>query len=192
MTTGVTMRVTASWLRCETWPRCNEDSLVPVPGAAPALHQAVEFGNRLLTFVLTAVAVALILAVLRAGRRHQITLLALAMPLGIVAQAVIGGITVLTGLLWWTVALHLMPSMVLAWVAAILFVRIGEDDEAPARRVVPAPPAWPTALPPSCSPRSSSAGPWSPGRAPTRVTHASRRRTASNCPSSGSCTSMPS
>src|SRR5699024_5246720 len=146
MTTGVTVRVTASGLGCETWPRCNEDSLVPVPGAAPALHQAVEFGNRLLTFVLTAVAVALILAVLRAGRRHQITVLALAMPLGIVAQAVIGGISVLPGLLWWTVALQLMPSMVLAWVAAILCARIGEDDEAPARRVVPAPLSWLTAL----------------------------------------------
>lgn len=146
MTTGVTVRVTASGLGCETWPRCNEDSLVPIPGAAPALHQAVEFGNRLLTFVLIAVAAALILAVFRAGRRSELKLLALAMPLGIVAQAVIGGITVLTGLLWWTVALHLFPSMVLAWLAAILFVRIGEDDEVPARRVVPTPLSWLTAL----------------------------------------------
>ena len=146
MTTGVTVRVTASGLGCETWPRCNQDSFVPVPGAGPAIHQAIEFGNRLLTFVLVAVAAALILAVFRAGRRTELKVLALAMPLGIVAQAVIGGITVLAGLVWWTVALHLLPSMLLAWVAAVLYVRIGEDDTAPPRRVVPRPLAWLTAL----------------------------------------------
>lgn len=146
MTTGVTVRVTASGLGCETWPQCNESSFVPVPGAAPAVHQAVEFGNRLLTFVLVAIAVALILAVVRAGRRSEIQLLAWVMPVGILAQGVIGGITVLAGLAWWTVALHLLPSMVLAWLAAILFVRIGEDDDSPRRRVVPGPLAWLTVL----------------------------------------------
>lgn len=146
MTTGVTVRVTASGLGCDTWPRCNEDSFVPVSGSAPALHQWVEFGNRLLTFVLVAVAAALLLAVYRAGRRRGITLLAWAMPAGILAQAVIGGITVLAGLSWWTVALHLLPSMILAWLAAVLFVRIGEDDSAPARRVVPTPLSWLTGL----------------------------------------------
>ncbi|MFN3340566.1 MAG: COX15/CtaA family protein, partial [Dietzia sp.] len=128
MTTGVTVRVTASGLGCETWPRCNQDSFVPVPGAEPALHQAIEFGNRLLTFVLVAIAVALLLAIHRAGRRRGLKVLAWAMPAGILAQAVIGGITVLAGLVWWTVALHLLPSMILAWLAAVLFVRIGEAD----------------------------------------------------------------
>lgn len=142
MTTGVTVRVTASGLGCESWPRCNEDSFVPVPGAAPAVHQAVEFGNRMLTFVLAAVAVALLLAVYRAGRRRELKILAWIMPVGILAQGVIGGITVLTGLVWWTVALHLFPSMILAWLAAVLFVRIGEDDNSPSRRVVPRPLAW--------------------------------------------------
>lgn len=146
MTTGVTVRVTASGLGCETWPRCNQDSFVPVPGAGPAIHQAIEFGNRLLTFVLVAVAVALILALHRAGRRKGLLLLAWAMPAGILAQAVIGGITVLAGLVWWTVALHLLPSMILAWLAAVLYVRLGEDDNAPARRVIPKPLAWLTAL----------------------------------------------
>lgn len=146
MTTGVTVRVTASGLGCETWPRCNADSFVPVPGAAPALHQSVEFGNRLLTFVLAAVSVALLLAVYRAGRRRELKALAWAMPMGIVAQAVIGGITVLAGLAWWTVALHLLPSMILAWLAAVLLVRIEEDDRSPARRVVPRPLAWLTWL----------------------------------------------
>lgn len=146
MTTGVTVRVTASGLGCETWPRCNQDSFVPVPGAEPVLHQAIEFGNRLLTFVLTAVAIALILALHRAGRRRGILLLAWTLPVGVAAQAVIGGITVLTGLVWWTVALHLFPSMILAWISAVLFIRVGEDDEVTARRVVPTPLAWLTAL----------------------------------------------
>ncbi len=146
MTTGVTVRVTASGLGCETWPRCNEDSFVPVPGAGPAVHQAIEFGNRMLTFVLVAIAVALILALHRAGRRKGLLLLAWAMPAGILAQAVIGGITVLAGLVWWTVALHLLPSMVLAWFAGVLFVRLGEDDTSPPRRVVPKPLAWLTVL----------------------------------------------
>ena len=146
MTTGVTVRVTASGLGCETWPRCNQDSFVPVPGAGPAIHQAIEFGNRLLTFVLAAVAVALLLALYRAGRRKGLILLAWAMPAGILAQAVIGGITVLAGLAWWTVALHLLPSMVLAWLSGVLFARIGEDDHAPQRRVIPKPLAWLTIL----------------------------------------------
>nr|WP_193350607.1 COX15/CtaA family protein [Dietzia alimentaria] len=146
MTTGVTVRVTASGLGCETWPRCNQDSFVPVPGAGPAIHQAIEFGNRLLTFVLAAVAVALLLALYRAGRRKGLIILAWAMPAGILAQAVIGGITVLAGLAWWTVALHLLPSMVLAWLSGVLFARIGEDDNAPARRVIPKPLAWLTVL----------------------------------------------
>ncbi|WP_182653157.1 COX15/CtaA family protein [Dietzia sp. CQ4] len=142
MTTGVTVRVTASGLGCETWPRCNQDSFVPVAGAGPALHQAIEFGNRLLTFVLVAIAAALLLAIHRAGRRRGLKVLAWAMPAGILAQAVIGGITVLAGLVWWTVALHLLPSMILAWLAAVLFVRIGEADDAPARRVLPPPLSW--------------------------------------------------
>ena len=142
MTTGVTVRVTASGLGCETWPRCNQDSFVPVPGAGPAIHQAIEFGNRLLTFVLAAIAVALLLALYRAGRRKGLIVLAWAMPAGILAQAVIGGITVLAGLAWWTVALHLLPSMVLAWLSGVLFARIGEDDNSPAQRVIPKPLAW--------------------------------------------------
>ena len=89
---------------------------------------------------------ALLLAVYRAGRRRDLKVLTWAMPAGILAQAVVGGITVLAGLAWWTVALHLLPSMVLAWLAAVLFVRIGEGDRSPARRVVPAPLTWLTVL----------------------------------------------
>lgn len=139
MTTGVTVRVTGSGLGCETWPRCNADSFVPVPGAQPWVHQAIEFGNRMLTFVLVAVAVALVLAVLRAGRRAELVILSLLMPLGIVAQAVIGGVSVRMQLEWWTVAIHLIPSMILAWCAAVLYVRIGERDDVTPRTMLSRP-----------------------------------------------------
>lgn len=139
MASGATVRVTASGLGCETWPRCNGDSFVPVPGAAPWIHQLIEFGNRTLTFVLTAVSIALLLAVLRAGRRKHLRILAWLMPFGILAQGIVGGITVLAGLLWWTVALHLIPSLALVWFASMLFARIREDDDAPVRRTVGTP-----------------------------------------------------
>ena len=141
-TTGVTVRVTGSGLGCDDWPRCNEGSFVPVPGASPMVHQIIEFGNRLLTFVLVAAAIAVILAVYRAGRRRELKLLAWSMPLGIVAQAVIGGISVRTDLKWWTVALHLIPTMLLAWLAAVLYVRISEPDGVEPRRIHPDPLRW--------------------------------------------------
>lgn len=129
--TGSIVRVTGSGLGCNTWPNCHEGSLVPVSGAAPAIHQIIEFGNRLLTFVLIAFALALFIAVLRAKRRKEIKLYALFSGLGIILQAIIGGISVLVDLHWWAVAVHFLPSMVLVWIAAMVFMRIDEPDNAP-------------------------------------------------------------
>lgn len=120
--TGAVVRVTGSGLGCPTWPTCFPGSLVPRydPDVA-ALNQWVEFGNRLLTVLLVIVAGACLLAALGLRpRRRRVTRLAAAMPLGVVAQAVLGGITVLTGLAWYTVALHLLVSMVLVWLAVLL------------------------------------------------------------------------
>jgi cytochrome c oxidase assembly protein subunit 15 len=61
------------------------------------------------------------------------------MPASTVVQAVIGGITVLTGLLWWTVAIHLLASMTMVWVAVLLYVKIGEPDDGVVERTVPKP-----------------------------------------------------
>jgi len=108
--TGGVVRLTGSGLGCPTWPTCTSDSLVTTPEYAQ--HGAIEFTNRMLTFVLTAVAVATLLAVLRSQRR-DLTRLASAAFLGIPAQAVLGGITVLTGLNPWTVAAHFLLSMVI-------------------------------------------------------------------------------
>ncbi len=127
--TGATVRVTGSGLGCETWPNCHEGSLVPVAGAAPAVHQAIEFGNRLLTFVLLAVAVAVLVAVVGAKRRNGLLTLAIISLAGIFVQAVIGGVSVWLDLEWWAVALHFLPSMILVWVAAVLYTRLAEPDD---------------------------------------------------------------
>lgn len=140
--TGSIVRVTGSGLGCPTWPTCNEGSLVPVAGAAPWIHQAIEFGNRLLTFVLVTLALALFLSVLAAKRRKEIILHSFAQGIGIIVQAIIGGISVLLDLQWWAVALHFLPSMLLVWLAAILLVRIKEPDEGVVVPLYPAPLKW--------------------------------------------------
>lgn len=127
--TGAIVRVTASGLGCPTWPQCFPGSFTPVPVAEVQLiHQAVEFGNRLLTFLVVLTATAVVIAVTRARRRREVLIYAWLMPASTVAQAVMGGITVLTGLLWWTVAIHLLASMTMVWVAVLLYVKVGEPD----------------------------------------------------------------
>ena len=121
--TGGVVRLTGSGLGCPTWPRCTSESFTTTPELAG--HGVIEFGNRLLTFVLTAVAVALLVAVLRSPRRDLRPLAVLAF-LGIPAQAAIGGVTVLTGLNPWTVAVHFLVSVVLTAVATVLWLRSRE------------------------------------------------------------------
>jgi heme a synthase len=130
--TGGIVRLTGSGLGCPTWPTCTDDSLTPT--AAYAQHGAIEFANRMLTFVLTAVVLATLLAVFRSARR-DLRWLAVAAFLGIPAQAVLGGITVLTGLNPWTVAAHFLVSMVILAVVTTLAWRAYRPD-GPARAVV--------------------------------------------------------
>ncbi|AWT54053.1 COX15/CtaA family protein [Mycolicibacterium smegmatis] len=138
--TGAIVRVTASGLGCPTWPQCFPGSFTPVPHAEVAVvHQVVEFGNRMITFLVVLTAAAAVLAVTRARRRREVLVYAWLMPASTVVQAVIGGITVLTGLLWWTVAIHLIASMVMVWLAVLLFVKIGQPDDGITRTRVPAP-----------------------------------------------------
>jgi heme a synthase len=138
--TGAVVRVTASGLGCPTWPQCFPGSFTPVPVAEiPVIHQAVEFGNRMITFLVVITAALAVLAVLRARRRREVLVYAWLMPISTVAQAVIGGITVLTGLLWWTVAIHLLVSMTMVWLAMLLFVKVGEPDDGVTVAVVPKP-----------------------------------------------------
>ena len=128
--TGGVVRLTGSGLGCPTWPRCHDESFTP--HGAYNLHSAIEFGNRLLTYVLVAVAVGTFAAAWQTGRR-DLRRLALVIALGIPAQAIIGGITVLTDLNPWIVALHLLCSMAIIGVAVLLLQRV--------RRPAPAAPA---------------------------------------------------
>ena len=127
--TGGAVRLTGSGLGCPTWPRCTEDSLVPQGDLG--IHGAIEFGNRVLTFVLVAIAVATFVAAWQTGRR-RLRVLALVLALGVPAQAVLGGITVLTDLNSWLVALHLMLSMAMIGVAVLFLWRVDDDDRSPA------------------------------------------------------------
>ncbi|HET9647299.1 MAG TPA: COX15/CtaA family protein [Microlunatus sp.] len=112
LVTGALVRLTASGLGCPTWPRCTEDSYVSHP--ALGIHGAIEFGNRLLTFALIVVAVlTFVSAMLHRPRDRRLRWLTAGLALGIPAQAVVGGITVLTKLNPFVVALHLLLSLVL-------------------------------------------------------------------------------
>ena len=137
--TGSLVRVTGSGLGCDTWPQCHPGSLFPVAGSAPWIHQLIEFGNRTLTFVLIIAVLLCFIAVVRAARRSTILHLAFAQGIGIIVQAVWGGITVHMDLMWWTVALHFLPSMLLVFLAAKLVVRIGEPDDGEMQPLMPRP-----------------------------------------------------
>jgi len=136
--TGGVVRLTASGLGCPTWPRCTGSSFVP--HRALGIHGAIEFSNRMVTFLLAAVAIATFVLALRYGRT-AVTRLAFVLALGVPAQAVIGGITVLTELNPWVVAFHLLVSLAMIGVAVVLLRRLEEGD-GPARLVVPGGVAW--------------------------------------------------
>ena len=146
--TGAIVRVTASGLGCPTWPQCFPGSYVPVAvSEVPRIHQAIEFGNRMVTFAVVTTAALALLAELRARRRREVLVYAWLMPGSTVLQAVMGGITVRTGLAWWTVAMHLLISMLMVWLSVLFFVKVGEPDEdSVVRPRVPAPLRGLTAL----------------------------------------------
>ncbi len=135
--TGALVRLTGSGLGCPTWPECAPGSLIPVAGQTEGVHKLIEFGNRLLTFVVLLVVVASIVAAWRqVPRRRPLVVLAAAGLLGVVGQAVLGGLTVLTGLNPTLVASHLLLSMVLIAAAVALHQRGLDDGDGPAQPLV--------------------------------------------------------
>jgi len=121
--TGAVVRVTGSGLGCPTWPECFPGSMVPVSHPEyHTLNQWIEYGNRLFTGLVGLIAGAcLVLAYLHRPRTDRRYLkLALAMPVGVVVQAVIGGATVRLSLVWWSVSIHLLASAVMVWLATLL------------------------------------------------------------------------
>jgi heme a synthase len=137
--TGGAVRVTESGLGCPEWPKCTGDSLVPTHNPEhPAVNMAIEFGNRMLTFLVLAIgALALIAAWRLRPRRRGLVPLAAAQPLSVVAQAVVGGIVVLTELHPASVSLHFLVSPVLLIFCVALWVRTAEGDDPPRPLVAP-------------------------------------------------------
>ncbi len=128
--TGGAVRLTASGLGCPTWPRCTDNSFV-VHDAMGA-HGFIEFGNRMLTFVLAAVAIATWVAAMRyRPARRSLRRLATVLALGVPAQAMLGGFTVLTDLNPYVVSLHLLLSLGMIAVAVVLVRRVDEEDRPP-------------------------------------------------------------
>ncbi|MEK9736351.1 MAG: COX15/CtaA family protein [Candidatus Nanopelagicales bacterium] len=133
--TGGIVRLTGSGLGCPTWPECVEGSYVPTSRQEEAWHKYVEFGNRLLTFALGALALAAIIGALiwwfRRRERAPIVLLAAVPIIGTIAQAVLGGITVLTGLSPWAVSAHFLVSMAIIAGVTVLVVRSYDAGDQP-------------------------------------------------------------
>ena len=124
--TGGAVRLTDSGLGCPTWPRCTDATLTPTKQYA--IHGIIEFTNRQLTFVLVIVAVATwVVAMIRRSQRGLATWAALSIP----AQAVLGGLTVLTHLNPWLVAAHFLLSMAIIAVTFLLWWRLRPGTDVP-------------------------------------------------------------
>ena len=139
--TGGAVRLTGSGLGCPTWPRCTPDSLVNTPEMG--IHGIIEFGNRTLTGVVGILALVVVVLMWRLRReRRAMFVLSLVVLGGIAAQAVVGGITVLTGLNPFIVGFHYIASVVLVTVCAA-FLTLMYLPAGPRERAVP---GWFTGL----------------------------------------------
>ncbi|MDT4936819.1 MAG: heme a synthase [Pseudonocardiales bacterium] len=123
--TGGAVRLTNSGLGCPTWPSCSGSD--PLPTHEFGIHKAIEFGNRSLTFIVGAV---LLLTLVAAWRQRQERRLALIAFLGVPAQAVLGGIVVLTNLNPWLVAPHFLLSEAIVAVTGLLWWRVTRQPAA--------------------------------------------------------------
>lgn len=128
--TGGAVRLTGSGLGCPTWPTCTDDSLTTT--RAMGFHGVIEFGNRMLTYVLcAAVGWAIIAARSEKPWRRGLTRLGWAQFWVVMGNAVLGGIVVLVGLNPYTVAAHFLLSTALIAIATVMWQRTREGDEAP-------------------------------------------------------------
>jgi cytochrome c oxidase assembly protein subunit 15 len=144
MSTGAAVRLSSSGLGCPDWPRCSAADIVASKNAGQTLLNTwIEFGNRLLNFPLVIVVALVFIAAWRfrpdgpgTGRRRDLVWLAAAQPLGVVAQAVIGGILVLARLNPVLVSVHFLVSASVVAAAVVLHVRCSETgaDGPPVRR----------------------------------------------------------
>jgi heme a synthase len=131
MSTGAAVRLSASGLGCPDWPQCSTAGIVASKNAGQTLLNTwIEFGNRLLNFPLVIIVALVFIAAWRfrpdGQRRRDLVWLGAAQPLGVVAQAVIGGIVVLTKLSPVTVSVHFLVSAAVVAAAVALHMRCAE------------------------------------------------------------------
>lgn len=126
--TGGLVRLTGSGLGCPTWPQCAPGSYTPTIEQAEGYHKYIEFGNRLLTFVLTVIAIACVYAAVKHLRRRHLTVAAWLVLGGVALQAGIGGVTVLTSLHPITVSVHFLASALLIAAASYLWFARSEPS----------------------------------------------------------------
>jgi cytochrome c oxidase assembly protein subunit 15 len=122
--TGALVRLTGSGLGCPTWPRCTADSYTPEISQIEGFHKWIEFGNRLLTFVVAIAAIASLVYVIRQKIKGlnipgRFVFLAAIPFLGTIAQAILGGITVLMKLNPYTVTAHFLLSIVIIYFSVL-------------------------------------------------------------------------
>jgi len=123
---GGAVRLTKSGLGCAEWPNCMPGTMTPVPEMG--IHGLIEFGNRLLTFVLIAIALAFLASIWKIRQTHRtLFVLGIVLLAGIPFQGVIGGITVWSRLNPWVVSLHFLLSMGLVILATLLVNRTGRE-----------------------------------------------------------------
>ena len=132
--TGAAVRLSQSGLGCPDWPDCTATSLTAGGTTGDSLiHRWVEFGNRLVTVAIFVVAIGVFVAAWQyrnhgRGRRRELVWLAAAQPAGIIAQALLGGLVVLTRLNPALVSLHFLASVALVAAAVALYVRCQEGN----------------------------------------------------------------
>ena len=136
ISTGAAVRLSSSGLGCPDWPRCSAADIVASKNAGQTLLNTwIEFGNRLLNFPLVIIAVVVFVAAWRfrpmGTRRRDLAWLGAAQPAGVLAQAVIGGIVVLTKLNPAWVSVHFLLSASIVAAAVVLHVRCTEGTGPP-------------------------------------------------------------
>ena len=132
--TGALVRLTESGLGCEDWPTCSEEEFAPEWG----FHPWIEFGNRLLSGVVSvAVGAAVLQAYRRSPRRSDLIVWSWYLVAGVAAQIVLGGITVLMDLHPLLVSSHFLLSMVLLWSTAVLLFKAQGGTGQPTAKLPP-------------------------------------------------------
>jgi cytochrome c oxidase assembly protein subunit 15 len=136
MSTGAAVRLSSSGLGCPDWPQCSASDIVASKNAGQTLLNTwIEFSNRLLNFPLVIITVLVFIAAWRfrpgGAKRRDLFWLGVAQPAGVVAQAVIGGIVVITKLNPAAVSVHFLVSATIVAAAVALHMRCAEGDGPP-------------------------------------------------------------